>query len=102
MIRKFIVVLGLVLFPLVSVADRLSLKAGAPEVYTVKKGDTLWDISGMYLEAPWLWPDLWEVNPSIKNPHLIYPGDRISLVYVDGVPKLRINDGTPGVTKLSP
>jgi len=45
MIRKFIVVLGLVLFPLASVADRLSLKAGAPEVYTVKKGDTLWDIS---------------------------------------------------------
>ena len=102
MIRKFIVVLGLVLLPLVSVADRLSLKAGAPEVYTVKKGDTLWDISGMYLEAPWLWPDLWEVNPSIENPHLIYPGDRISLVYVDGVPKLRINDGAPGVTKLSP
>ena len=45
MIRKFIVVLGLVVFPLVLVADRLSLKAGAPEVYTVKKGDTLWDIS---------------------------------------------------------
>ncbi len=63
MIRKFIVVLGLVVFPLVLVADRLSLKAGSPEVYTVKKGDTLWDISGMYLEAPWLWPDLWEVNP---------------------------------------
>ena len=102
MIRKFIVVLGLVLFPLVSVADRLLLKAGAPEVYTVKKGDTLWDISGMYLEAPWLWPDLWEVNPSIENPHLIYPGDRISLVYVDGVPKLRINDGASGVIKLSP
>ena len=45
MIRKFIVVLGLALFPLVSIADRLSLKAGAPEVYRVKKGDTLWDIS---------------------------------------------------------
>ena len=44
MIRRFIVVLGLALFPLVSIADRLSLKAGAPEVYRAKKGDTLWDI----------------------------------------------------------
>ena len=45
MIRRFFVVLGLALFPLVSMADRLLLKAGAPEVYRVKKGDTLWDIS---------------------------------------------------------
>ena len=97
MIRKFIVVLGLAVFPLVLVADRLSLKAGAPKVHAVKKGDTLWDISGMYLEAPWLWPDLWEVNPSISNPNLIHHGDRISLVYVDGVPKLRINDGASGL-----
>ncbi|HVP67870.1 MAG TPA: LysM peptidoglycan-binding domain-containing protein [Anaeromyxobacteraceae bacterium] len=47
----------------------------APETYTVKKGDTLWDLSGRYLDSPWYWPKLWSYNPEIANPHWIYPGN---------------------------
>jgi hypothetical protein len=77
----------------------VELSEGAPETYTVKKGDTLWDISGRFLEKPWLWPELWDVNPQIDNPHLIYPGDELYLVYVDGKPRLRVRRGD---MKLSP
>ena len=102
MAKKFIFVLGLVFLPITVMAEQLSLRSGAPDQYVVKKGDTLWDISGMYLEAPWLWPDLWEINPSIDDPHKIYPDDLISLVFVDGSPKLRIPEEAPKSTKLSP
>lgn len=80
----------------------------APERYVVKKGDTLWDISAMFLQDPWLWPEIWYVNPDIANPHLIYPGDVIILFYYDGKAQLRIErDGeiyntTLPLTKLSP
>src|SRR6056297_3926642 len=74
------------------------LRDDHPEVYTVVKGDTLWDISGRFLERPWLWPELWRVNPQIENPHLIYPGDRIALVWVDGQPQLRLERGDAGRT----
>jgi LysM repeat protein len=56
------------------------IKDTAPEVYVVKKGDTLWDISNMYLDKPWQWPELWRTNVHITNPHLIYPGDELRLV----------------------
>ncbi|NKF51842.1 LysM peptidoglycan-binding domain-containing protein [Shewanella sp. WXL01] len=69
-------------------ADTLTLKAGHPDTYVVKKGDTLWDISGYFLNDPWRWPKLWGVNPQIANPHLIYPGDRLTLVFIDGEPRL--------------
>lgn len=72
----------------------------APQTYIVKKGDTLWGISGMYLAEPWLWPELWDVNPQIDNPHLIYPGDELYLVWVDGQPRLRLKRGRN--VKLSP
>lgn len=49
----------------------------APEEHEVVKDDTLWDISEKYLKSPWYWPKVWSINPQIKNPHLIYPGDKI-------------------------
>ena len=76
----------------------LAVKADAPQTYVVVKGDTLWDISAMYLDSPWLWPRLWQINPEIDNPHLIYPGDKLSLVWINGQPVLSLKP----VKKLSP
>ncbi|MBT8449726.1 MAG: LysM peptidoglycan-binding domain-containing protein [Gammaproteobacteria bacterium] len=93
-----IVTLTLGLFLSVLTVQGVELKDGHPEIYFVKKGDTLWDISAMFLNKPWLWPEIWHVNPQVDNPHLIYPGDELRLVYVDGKPRIvRNND-----LKLSP
>ncbi len=81
-------------------AEEVTVKEGAPTTYIVKKGDTLWGISGMFLEKPWLWPELWDVNPQIDNPHLIYPGDELYLVWEGGRPRLRMKRGRD--VKLSP
>lgn len=76
------------------------LAADAPQQYVVKKGDTLWDIAGVFLRDPWYWPEIWYVNPEIQNPHLIFPGDVLNLVYVDGKPRVTV--GSAGATRLSP
>ena len=81
-------------------ADALQLKNGHPQTYVVKKGDTLWDISQMFLNNPWQWPEIWHVNPQVDNPHLIYPGDVLNLVYIDGRPQLVVKRGRD--IKLSP
>lgn len=65
-----------------------NLDEQAPDVYTVVRGDTLWDISDRFLKKPWLWPQIWSYNPQIYNPHLIYPGDVMALEYVAGKPTL--------------
>ncbi|WP_375193525.1 LysM peptidoglycan-binding domain-containing protein [Marinobacter sp.] len=77
------------------------LRSDHPDRYTVVKGDTLWDISGRFLNNPWYWPEIWHVNPQVANPHLIYPGDQLALVYIDGKPRIT-KVATSDVVKLSP
>ena len=86
----------------VAVAQDVSIRSDHPDEYVVVRGDTLWDISGRFLDKPWQWPAIWHANPQIENPHLIYPGDVISLVYVDGVPQLRLRRGGTDTVRLSP
>ena len=80
------------------------IKSDSPREYIVTRGDTLWDISNRFLKSPWLWPEIWHANAQIHNPHLIFPGDVISLVYIEGRPRLTIvRRGESGRTiKLSP
>ncbi len=96
--KLFAMVFALLLAGQIFATD-VVLNPDHPDQYVVVKGDTLWDISAMFLRDPWLWPEIWYVNPQIANPHLIYPGDLLTLVYVDGKPQLRL---TRGDMKLSP
>ena len=99
--------------PVESSSSAVTINSDIPDIYIVKKGDTLWDISSHFLKDPWLWPQVWYNNPNIENPHLIFPGDRIALVYIDGKPRILVNpDSIPRydppprtdlpVVKLSP
>ena len=73
----------------------------APKHYTVKRGDTLWGIASMYLRDPWLWPEVWILNPQIPNPHLIYPGDTLALAFgADGRPQVSLEQA--GAVRLDP
>jgi hypothetical protein len=100
-IKKIIHLILVAMLAGTAMAQDVSVRADHPDEYVVVKGDTLWDISGKFLEKPWQWPAIWQANPQIENPHLIYPGDRISLVYIDGKPRLVINANKPTV-RLSP
>jgi hypothetical protein len=81
------------------------LAANAPDRYTVKSGDTLWDISGLFLKRAWRWPELWGMNLNdIKNPHRIYPGQVLVLERKDGLANLRLEgeQSDPPTVKVSP
>ena len=85
------------------------LSATAPDSYSVKSGDTLWGISGLFLKSPWRWPELWGMNMAdIKNPHRIYPGQQLYLERNGGRATLRTSrsggDGSAGIetVKVSP
>ena len=91
MLNKFSLIIIGILFGSVALADTVAVNPDHPESYVVKKGDTLWDISGKFLQEPWRWPDIWHANPQIEDPHWIYPGDVVSLVYQDGVPVLTVS-----------
>ncbi|EHR73087.1 LysM domain-containing protein [Burkholderiales bacterium JOSHI_001] len=82
------------------------LSPNAPESHTVQRGDTLWDISKLFLKSPWRWPELWGMNmQQIRNPHLIYPGQVLVLVKEGGRARLVMGQpgaGAGGTVKLSP
>ena len=83
------------------------LAPNAPDTYTVKRGDTLWAISGVFLLRPWRWPELWGMNmDQIRNPHLIYPGQQLYLEKADGLARLRLGQPPGGmpteVVRVSP
>lgn len=82
------------------------LAANAPDSYTVKRGDTLWAISKLFLKSPWRWPELWGMNMAeIKNPHLIYPGQTLYLDKSNGRARLSSRRGgaeSLETIKLSP
>jgi hypothetical protein len=61
-----------------------------PQTYIVQEGDTLWDISSVFLRDPWYWPEIWFKNPQVENPHLIYPGDTLAIVYVGGQARVQV------------
>ncbi|MCA0328038.1 MAG: LysM peptidoglycan-binding domain-containing protein [Proteobacteria bacterium] len=83
------------------------LAPDAPDSYTVRRGDTLWRISGLFLKSPWRWPELWGMNQAdIRNPHLIYPGQQLYLERAGGRAMLRarrsMGDDAPPTVRVSP
>ena len=90
MLNKILISFVILLLFFSANADELKLNPEHPGEYMVVKGDTLWDISARFLKQPWRWQEIWGVNPQIKNPHLIYPGDVVSLSFKDGKPVLNL------------
>ncbi|EED38706.1 LysM domain protein [Stenotrophomonas sp. SKA14] len=85
MLLRFRTVVAAAMLAVAAYATAVEVNGGHPDTYVVRKGDTLWDIAARFLQKPWLWPEIWQANPQIANPHLIYPGDVLSLAYLDRV-----------------
>ncbi len=92
MLKKLLTILTVAIIAS-SAAVAVELRDDHPQTYVVKKGDTLWSISRKFLRDPWNWPEIWHANQQVQNPHLIYPGDVLSLVY---------SNGRLGLEKLQP
>lgn len=89
--KMIFAVLALSAASVFSWAESSPFKSDSPQEYVVTKGDTLWGISEKFLDAPWMWPEIWHANPEIDNPHLIFPGDVVRMVYIDGQPRLTVD-----------
>lgn len=98
MLKPFRAVVIAAFLTVATYAMAAEIRRDHPDTYVVKRGDTLWDIAGHFLERPWLWPEIWQANPQIANPHLIYPGDVISLAYLD---RVAIEPGIRGEAPIS-
>ncbi|KAF1685234.1 peptidoglycan-binding protein LysM [Pseudoxanthomonas broegbernensis] len=85
MLTRLRTVLAVAMLTVATYAVAVEPAGSHPDTYVVRKGDTLWDIAARFLNKPWLWPEIWQANPQVANPHLIYPGDVLSLAYMDRV-----------------
>ena len=98
MLKKLLAVSAAALLTVATGVVATQLRADHPDTYVVKKGDTLWGIAKRFLNEPWLWPEIWQANPQVENPHLIYPGDVLSLAYLgQGQPALSVSKLSPQV-----
>ena len=93
MFNRMLALVSALLLTFATYAVAAQLRSDHPNTYVVRKGDTLWDISARFLKQPWLWPEIWQANPQVHNPHLIYPGDRLNLVYLNGEPRIEMTRG---------
>lgn len=94
------ITLALCIVSCIGIAHAIDLKPGHPVEYVVKDGDTLWDLSQKFLDDAWLWPEIWQINEQIENPHLIYPGDTIGLVYKGKQVKVTVKERSPAVNEV--
>lgn len=85
--KGFCLFVFLLILPCFVLPTHAQEKKEAEGIYTIKKGDTLWDISAKFLKDPFLWPKLWQRNPYITNPHWIYPGNPVRLSAIEEVKK---------------
>lgn len=95
MLKRLCAVLAATLLAIAGYAAASGLREGHPTQYTVQAGDTLWGIASRFLSQPWLWPEIWQANPQIDNPHRLFPGDVISLAYLDGRPVITTQAAGP-------
>ncbi len=105
--KRLLIILAVMGLAISVQAQDIELREDHPREYIVQEGDTLWDIANRFLTRPWQWPAIWQANPQIANPHLIFPGDRISLEFVGGEPRLMVGerpqDGVDdSIRRLSP